>query len=562
MYKKIILFCCLFPSIFSFAQEGTTEEAPKKEYGKVFGFFESNGQWYLNDKELKINHPDYPIRSNNYLGLNYNYKRFTVGVQTESYVDNALLNFNPKYEKTNIGTYFLNYKSNKLDVTAGYFYQQFGSGLILRTWEDRALGINNALRGGKISYKPFDFISLTALYGKQRTGFEVANSDIYGFNTDIDITNLFNEDYFTLEIGFSYVGRNELTDVIRPKFLSLTNAYSGRLNFSKGAFYIATEYDYKSPDAIVEFGEIEEDFIKSGSALLINTGFSKKGFGIDATFRRLENMSFFSERKAKGNSYNDKIINFVPSLTKQHHNNLANIYVYQAQSNVSMPDEAILKAGEIGGQIDIFYNFKKGSSLGGKYGTKIALNASSWFGLAGKYSFYNPRDYKTDFFSLGQKYFTDYNIEIDKKINDNLTMNFVYINQYYNKKLIEETYGLVKTNNIGLEGTYKFKNKNQSLRILAEHLWADSDKKNWGGGTFEFNFNQKISLYLTDLYNYGNEDVEKRQHYYSFGGVFRQKSTRIQLAYGRQRGGLMCVGGVCRMVPESSGLSLNINTAF
>ncbi|AND63118.1 hypothetical protein AX766_01110 [Flavobacterium covae] len=562
MCKKIISFFCLFISTILFSQENQTGETSKRDYGKVFGFFESNGQWYLNDKELKVDQPDDPIRSNNYLGLNYNYKRFTMGVQTESYVDKALLNFNPEYKKTNIGTYYLNYKSNKLDITAGYFYQQFGSGLILRAWEDRALGINNALRGGRVTYKPFDFISLTALYGKQRTGFEVANSDIYGFNTDIDITNLLKKDAFTLEIGFSYVGRNELTDVLRPNFLSLTNTYSGRLNFSKESFYISTEYDYKSPDAVVEFDQIENNFIKSGSALLINTGFSKKGFGIDATFRRLENMSFFSERKAKGNFYNDKIVNFVPSLTKQHHNSLSNIYVYQAQPNVSMPDETILKAGEIGGQIDIFYNVKKGTMLGGKYGAKIAFNTSNWFGLGGKFSFDSPRDYQTDFLSFGQKYFSDYNIEIDKKINENFFMNLIYVNQYYNKKQVEETYGLVKTNCIGLEGTYKFKNTNRSLRALGEHLWADSDKKNWYGGTLEFNFNQKISLYVADLYNYGNEEAEKRQHYYNFGGVFRKKSTRIQLAYGRQRGGLMCVGGVCRIVPESSGLSLNINTAF
>ncbi|POR30592.1 hypothetical protein BWK58_00980 [Flavobacterium columnare] len=572
MLKKIISFFCLFASTIFFAQENQTEETPKKDYGKVFGFFESNSQWYVNDNGLKVIQPEYPIRSNNYLGVNYNYKRFTAGIQGESYVDQALLNYNPEYKKTNVGTWYLNYKSNKLDITVGYLYQQFGSGLILRTWEDRALGINNALRGGRIIYKPFEFISMTGLVGRQRSGFDVVNSsDIYGLNADIDIANLFKKDSFGLEIGFSYVGRNELTDVYKPNFLSLTNAYSSRLNFTKGTFYFSTEYDYKTLDAIVEVRQINNNFIKDGNAFLVNTGFSKKGFGIDATFRRMENMSFFSERRAKGNIYNDKIMNFIPSLTKQHHYSLANIYVYQAQPNVSMPDETIIKAGEIGGQLDIFYNFKKGTALGGKYGTKIGLNASTWYGLSGRYSFGGsadlntaavPRGYQTDFFGFGQKYFSDYNLEIDKKFNDNLSMNFVYINQYYNKKMIEETYGLVKTNVVELETSYKFKNTNRSFRILGEHLWADYDKKNWAGGTLEFNFNQKFSLYAMDLYNYGNEDDEKRHHYYNFGGVFRRKSTRIQLVYGRQRGGLVCVGGVCRMVPESSGLSLNLNTSF
>ncbi len=64
------------------------------------------------------------------------------------------------------------------------------------------------------------------------------------------------------------------------------------------------------------------------------------------------------------------------------------------------------------------------------------------------------------------------------------------------------------------------------------------------------------------MYNYGNDDPELRNHYYSIGSSYRYKSSRIALAYGRQRGGLVCVGGVCRNVPESTGFSLSLNTSF
>ena len=253
-------------------------------------------------------------------------------------------------------------------------------------------------------------------------------------------------------------------------------------------------------------------------------------------------------------------MNFIPSLTKQHHYNLANIYVFQAQPNVRLADETLLKAGEIGGQVDVFYNIKKGTVLGGKYGTKIAVNASNWFALAG--DFYLPKkDYKTDFLALGKKYFSDYNIEITKKISDKWHTGFTYINQYYNTKLIAETYGLVKTNIIAGEATYKL-NTSRSLRFQAEHMWADADKKNWAAATFEFNLNSKWSFFGMDMYNYGNDDTELRNHYYNFGGAFRKNATRIALNYGRQRGGLVCVGGVCRNVPESSGIGLSLSTAF
>ena len=69
-------------------------------------------------------------------------------------------------------------------------------------------------------------------------------------------------------------------------------------------------------------------------------------------------------------------------------------------------------------------------------------------------------------------------------------------------------------------------------------------------------------MYVTDIYNYGNDEEDMQIHYYNVGGSFTKGATRIALNYGRQRGGLVCVGGVCRFVPENTGLTLNLNTTF
>lgn len=553
MNKKIFLVIA-FVSITMFSQEK----------GNVSGGLESNSQWYLNDPSLKVEQPEHPIRSNNYLFVNYKFKNWSAGIQLESYQKEALLNFNPNFsgkKVINFGTYFAQYKNDKIDITGGYFYEQFGSGLLYRSWEDRTLGINNALRGGRIIFKPTSYLTIKAINGKQRSGFDVANSDIYGLDTEVVLSDLLKMDKTELSFGLTYVGRDEKTEIVNPSFKSLTNGFAGRINFSKNAFYLATEYDYKSKDAVVQFpNQVSNNFVKPGSALVLNMGYSKKGFGLDATVRRLENMGFFSERGAKGNTYNDKIMGFIPSLTKQHHYNLANIYVYQAQPNVLLSDESLVKAGEIGGQIDMFYNFKKGTKIGGKFGTKVAINYSNWNALGGTFYIYTPQDYKTDFFGLGKKYFSDFNIEVTKKISDKLSAGFSYINQYNNLKLTTDTFGVVQTNILAGEATYKF-NTSKSVRIQAEHMWADIDKKNWAASTVEYNFNSKFSVYGSDMYNYGNLDGDDN-HYYNIGSAFRKNSTRIALSYGRQRGGLVCVGGVCRIVPESSGVSLSLNTTF
>jgi len=289
-------------------------------------------------------------------------------------------------------------------------------------------------------------------------------------------------------------------------------------------------------------------------------------------------MNFLSERNPEVFSpeqtsiaYNDRMMNFVPSLTKQHHSNLANIYVFQAQKSVSIVSEnGIAKAGEIGGQIDFFYEFRKGSLLGGKYGTKIALNASNWFNLKGDYILYPP-DYKTDFFASGKKYFSDYNFEITKKFNPNLQGSLVIINQYYDHQLIAASLNVqVNSFIIAPEISYKL-TTTKSIKIAAEHMWANSDRKNWAALMLEYSHNLNWSFYVSDMYNYGFDkhsnlidDVSDqfRIHFYNLGTAYTKGSSRIALSYGRQRGGLVCAGGVCRFVPPSSGIALSLTKSF
>lgn len=546
-----------------------SQEQPKEKI-EFTGGFESNSQLFLYDKGLKneFNNPtearDQPLRSNNYLLLNFKYKNWSAGIQGENYKneEESLAIYNPKFSGTNVATYFLQYKNKKIDVTAGYFYEQFGSGLLYRSWEDRSLGINNALRGGRIIFKPTDYLTLKSIYGQQRTGFDLSRGKIYGTDVEIGLSSIFKMETTDISLGMTYIARDEKTNIVNPNFDNVTNGYAGRISLNHNSVYFSGEYNYKSHDAVVQTaGQIDNRLIKPGNALLINTGYSKKGFGIDASFRRLENMSFFSERDAKGNQFNDRIMNFIPSLTKQHHFNVANIYVYQSQPNVLLSDISFVKAGEIGGQIDVFYDIKKGSKLGGKNGMKLALNVSNWNALGGDFYIFNPQNYETDFFGFGKRMFTDANVEITKKWNSKWQSIVTYINQYCNKKYVLDSAGEVNTNILAGEVTYKF-TSTRSIRIMGEHMWADSDKKNWAGATVEMNLNSKFSVYASDLYNYGNDLEYSRNHYYNFGGAFRKKSTRIALNYGRQRGGLVCVGGVCRFVPESSGLSLSLNTAF
>jgi hypothetical protein len=473
--KKIILFILflLYFILTVYAQSGNVRVG-----------FESNAQYYMDDEVTGDFDQDDPFRSNNYLKAEYTWKKLTAGIQLEAYAPQSLLSYSPRYDSPlNLATYHLSYNSDKIDIDAGYFYEQFGSGLVLRAWEDRQLGINNALRGLRVHYKPFDKLSFTALWGQQRVGFDVSEGQIFGFDTNMDLST----GNTSWQLGLSYAGRmEEIPQEAEGYGLSpITHNAGVRLQFAKGSVYTNIEGVVKTLDALVEDGTLFPDKQFYGNALTLELGYSRKGFGVNTTLRRMENMNFYTDRLAAGNTYNELIVNYLPALTKIHDYLLANIYVYQAQPALSF--FPLKKAGEIGGQVDVYYKFKRGSSLGGKYGTKIAANFSNWYGLGADYNtefrraHVNPLDF-------GEEYFRDVNLEVRKKLNKSTHISISYINAFYNKTYIEEREGEIYIQLLVGDVTYKFGGK-QSVRMDAQHLWTQQDKKNWAAATLEYNAN-------------------------------------------------------------------------
>lgn len=531
--------------------------------GTFTGGIESTSQWYQDDEGLDFEQPSDPFRSNNYIRLDYNYGKFSAGVQYEAYLPSALLGYSEKFNDNKIATYYANYKGEQLDITAGNFYEQFGSGLILRSWEDRQIGINNSIRGLRVAYTPNDFTTIKALIGNQRLGFETTEGTVGGVDIETNIVRLFNKENFNhnLTAGFSYVGQHEEYTGPVTDFPQNISNVSGRIGYSgSSGIYTNLEYVYKGKQAAYFSGVPTEKYY-DGNALLFNVGYSTKGFGINTTFRRLENMGMYSQRNLSeiaANVYNEGIVNYLPALTRQHDYLLTNIYVYQAQPGINREKQ---EAGEIGGQVDIFYNFPKGSLLGGKYGTKLAVNGSYWNGLNAEFNEAGD-EYTTNFFDFGKKFFHDVNFELNKKWTDKFSSIFTYMHQFYNKGVVEGgNYSHIIANVVVGDFLYKF-NKNNSIRFELQHLQTKRDRKNWAAALVEYNFNQRWNFYIGDNYNYGNDDEDKRFHYYMVGGSYMKESTRVAVNYGRQRGGLICVGGVCRYVPENSGFTLSLVKTF
>lgn len=109
--------------------------------------------------------------------------------------------------------------------------------------------------------------------------------------------------------------------------------------------------------------------------------------------------------------------------------------------------------------------------------------------------------------------------------------------------------------------TYKF-NRKHSLRTELQGLWTKEDDGDWAALTLEYNISPIWFFSVMNEYNYGNPVSNMQIHYYNMSFGYTDKSNRISVRYGRQREGLLCVGGVCRYVPASTGFTITLTSSF
>ena len=128
-----------------------------QNWGNLSGGFETTTQYYNSKDSLVSNAPQDKFATNNYLKLDYNYNNIYAGIQYEAYLP-PIMGYPPAFEGNGIGSFYVAYKGNKFGVQAGHIYEQFGSGLVYRSWEDRQIGINNSLKGIHITFNPTDII--------------------------------------------------------------------------------------------------------------------------------------------------------------------------------------------------------------------------------------------------------------------------------------------------------------------------------------------------------------------------------------------------------------------
>ena len=562
--KKIALFITTISmSFLGFSQENNL--------GEIHGDFNLNLQSYQEDLQIGAKAADEIILNNAYLNLNYTKGNFATGLRYESYL-NALADYDPEFKGNGIAYRYATYSIDGLEITAGNYYEQLGSGLIFRSYEEKGLGIDNAMDGVRLKYSPIEGMYLKTFIGKSRTYFDYADGIFRGADGELNINELFNSESKTKVIlGGSFVSRYQERSNLIFKIPQNVSSYAGRMNLNHGGWSYYGEYAYKINDPANVLTASKMNYA-SGNAFTQNITFSKKGFGIIAEMHRTDNMTFKSDRDRDGKAY---LINYIPTLSKPHAYTLLALYPCATQAN-----------GEFGIQFDVFYKFQKESLLGGKYGTKLALNYSRINGLNGGNSFLNDNTEHTPMLisiKNEELYFNDINLTINKKLNSNTEANFVVANQTYNKDLLEGhvpgDYGVLNSTILIADLSYEIK-QGHSLRMELQNLISNQledystsggvyengmeepAEGDWGMALLEYTVSPHWFFTVQDMYNYGNEIEEKQLHYLNLTAGFIKGANRFEIGYGKKREGIFCVGGICKLVPSSNGFSVNISSSF
>jgi len=167
--KKILPFITaglLFASLIPL--RGQAQDFLKNS--EVHGSSQADAIYYLPDSKLGITDSSLAgrlIRMNGYTEVNYSLGDFTAGMRFEAYLP-PLLGYDAQNEGLGVPYWYARYKTDFIDVTAGNFYEQFGYGMMLRTYQEWTLGFDNSLKGLRVKIMPTKGITLKGVYGVQR----------------------------------------------------------------------------------------------------------------------------------------------------------------------------------------------------------------------------------------------------------------------------------------------------------------------------------------------------------------------------------------------------------
>lgn len=528
-----------------------------------------------NDAVIGTETTNQKLLSNTAAQFSLAYKQWEAGLRYE-YQQQPLPGFEKDFTGHGLPYAYLRGRFGHFDVTLGSYYEQFGSGFILRTYEAPTLGIDSHLRGLRLAIDAGAGVQIKAIAGRQRHYWSTNPANIFGLDGEWTLPQLSFVPQSRIILGASWVGKHEKQDnitrivsrsgeayLLRQQLIQplWVQAFDVRLAFHQRHFNTLLEYAVKGQDPSFDNGYT----YGLGSAWLLSTSYSRRGVSALLQAKRAENMSFRSQRSG---SLSPSMLNHLPPFTPQPTYALTTLYPYATQS---VP-------GEWAFQGEFSYAFPKRTNLGGRYGTTLKLHASQIFALglksiaiASPLERTNAALIGTDgaqsqgFFSLGQTLYREIGLDLDRRLSRPLHLHLSYLHQVYDKTAIEGKGGNILTH-IGI-GELRWKvSRDWNIRTELQYLHTRQDQGDWTSALIEISAFHDWMFTLADQYNahvYSSAlHRESAVHYLQGFLTYTAGIHRLQIGYGRTRAGYNCAGGVCRYIPAQRGWTLSYNLTF
>ncbi len=541
--------------------------AQSSDRGEFSGNFMSNLQAYDRDSSIGATTEVYNKQKSSadaWLFLNYNIKSYSFSLRYDLFNNSPLMNPQGVYNKQGIGFWQASKDIGGLNLTVGYFYDQFASGMIFRAYEERLLGLDYAIQGLRVKYN-YKNLALKGFAGQQKgnifTGdrFSVTPEALKGANAEYSFgikklkllagASMVNRtlDQSTMNAVASQINSQPLETRFIPKY----NVYSyngyARAGYKDINWY--GEYLYKSREAIGnQFGDLLIN--KDGNIIFTTLNYSKArlgknkqlSFGINLQYKRIENFSF---RTSPYEQLNNGLISYIPSITRQNTYRLLARYnaVTQFLGENAMQGEFIITP---------------------RRGTTITLNASNVRSLN------SNGDTSGNAKHLFSEYYAEIQHKFSQKLKAKLGVQSIFYDQSrFEQKVRDSTYADVNALTPFMEITYKL-SKKTSLRFEAQYLHTKQDLGSFANAIIEINHAPHWSFSIGDMVNTEPHRSSFSQgvisdeiiHYYSGFLGYTEGATVVTLAYIKQVQGVNCTGGICRVEPAFSGMRLTLSTSF
>jgi hypothetical protein len=490
---------------------------------------------------------NYLSGSEGWLDLRYNINGFTFFLRADAFNNSNLKNPTTANTDFGIGAWSVTKDMKDLSITLGSIYDQVGSGILFRSYEDRGLLIDNALVGIELKYKLTENISLKGFTGQQKNNNAVNNLRygpvIRGFNAEGD----FSAGKLHIMPGIGFLNRtldaNSMNQVaatinsqdVTTRFEPMYNMYAFNAynTFTYQNFSWYAEGDYKTHEAIVENNVLVD---KPGNVEYTTLSYGKKGIALSLTGKRTQD---FVMRTSPNEILLNGMLNWQPVVAVLRPERLISRYTPASQdiSEMAAGANLLLSPNDVTNftlsythinTLDNLELFREGFVEGYYQGLK------SWI------------------FQLGAQYL-EYNIALYqvKPVPDPIL--------YAITPFAEITYRL---------------NEKKSIRAELQYMNAKQDYGSWAFALLEYDVAPKWSLSVSDMYNLSPDKgpdnpnytgpgfSPKSNHYYNIFAAYTKGANRFSLAYVKQVDGINCTGGVCRYEPAFSGLKATITSSF